>query len=382
MTRFIPILSTLCLLGPTLFGQNQTTVYQDATGQVLTTLYRTTRSSIGAYNRLTLLGSPFLTFPVWQAGKIQVDRNGQELACDLAYNMVTSEVLCRFPGDSAMRLVVPELFTIKGTAYVRLLSKVSGLSYHLYFTTVHEGQTKLLTSTTKRQEIRTFEDNGYNSYGKDSDIKGTYKTLTDYYIRKGDATPEYITLTKNSLLTVLYEQSDKLAARLPGKKLTADDVANVLTYYDGLMAADRVNKLPLAVNPVFVQTLHDRIAYPAYAQNQGVYGRVYAGFEIDEQGRIRNITLLSPDNGGFGFEMVVRNALEKLPALSPALRGKYALPVAFIYANSEEKTGDHSPVNRLADDRLEGRTLLEEFIVKAIVTKPVLTSREVWGYYK
>jgi hypothetical protein len=133
---------------------------------------------------------------------------------------------------------------------------------------------------------------------------------------------------------------------------------------------------------VFSQELHNTITYPGTAWIQAVYSRVYAGFEVSELGAVKNVTILSPENAGFGFSSAVRQALEKLPRLGPGLAGTYALPVTFTYTNSLEKTGTHWPVNRLADEYLNGRTLLDEFVVPIVVSKPAISTREVWGYYK
>ncbi len=381
MVRLIRLVVAFCLFQLPSYGQTQTTVFQDARGQILTTLYNTNRGGNFAYTQLTLQGSPFLTFPVWQDGTIRLDKQGQEIPCQLAYNQVTSEVLCRFPSDSTAKHILPETFTINGTEFVRHLHKAAGVTYTLYTTVLHDGRTKLLVNLTKYIDANYLLNNGYNNYGKEADSKGAYKTKTDYYIQKGNAPPIFITLTKNAVLAALYEQADKLTSALPAKNLTPEYVAKTLTYYDGLMAADRLTKLPLSVDPVFTQTLHDEISYPAEAWTKGVYSRVYAGFDIDDQGRIKNIVLLSPTNAGFGFAVIVKNALEKLPPVAPALHGHYALPVAFVYTNATEKTGPHVPVNHLTDARLVGRTLLEEVVVPSSVSKPVITSSEVWGYF-
>lgn len=376
MIRLIFILVTVCLFLPKIYGQ--ITVYQDKKGQILTTLdsYASgNRSLTPTHNRVTYMGSPFLTFPVWQAGTIQLDTKGQEIAGELAYNLATNEVMCRLMGDSTVRLITPEVFTINGKEFLREHHKLPGLTYQSYFTRLHGGQTKLLTRLSSR--VEEMYNNAYNR-----DIQGIYRTQNQYYIQKGNAQPEFISLTKNSVLTNLYEQAEKIAARLPAKPLTPDDLTKALIYYDSLMAAERANKLPLLADPTFTQTLHEKIIYPNYARTQGVYGRVYAGFDIDERGRIKNIAILSPDNSGFPFDAVVRNALEKLPPVGPVCQGKYALPIAFTFTNSKETTGPHVPLNRLTEERLQDRILLDEYVVPAIVSKPVTTSREVWGYYK
>ena len=85
---------------------------------------------------------------------------------------------------------------------------------------------------------------------------------------------------------------------------------------------------------------------------------------------------------GFGLDHEVKQALRKLAALKPEYRGKYSLPVAFTYANAREKKDPYVPVNVLPSNRMSGRTLLSEWVIPIVVSKPISTSREVWGYYK
>ena len=387
----------LIFLEPFLNGFGQCVVSMNKAGQVITTceVY-----SIKSHIQQVYDGSPFLTYPVWQAGKIQLDSKGQELTCELAYNLVANEVQVRLVGDSTDRVVTPELFTINGTEFVRQQNKLLGIDYRLYTTVLYNGQTKLLVSLTKRIDGYQNDSNGYT---KESSMTGVYKTLSNYYIRKGDAKPELITLTKTSVVSALYEQAEKIAARLPNRNLTPAHVVDALAYYDSLMADDWINKppfaatsdtvqrssadyaiskAPLSKDPDFRNDLHHKIVYPSSAWTQGIYSRVYAGFEISPQGRIKNIVILSPDNGGAGFVESVRSGLENLMNINPAFSGKYALPITFTYTNSKENIGTHKPVNRLPENRLEGRTVLEEFPVSIVVSKPVISSREVWGYYK
>lgn len=396
MIRFVSFLFTLVLLAAN--TNAQCVIYKHEDGRVLTTcdFYSQGQrlSTTPSHTQKTYLGSPFLTFPVWQPGTVLLDRQGKLTTCELAYNLVTNEVLCRFAGDSAINVITPEVFTINGTEFVRQQNKLVGLNSRLYMTALCDGQTQLLASLTKPpgdyvssanyQVNDTYETNATirNNTRADLVISGTFATVINYYIRKGAAKPEHISLTKSSVLAALYEQSDKIEALLPAKNLTMEDVVKALTYYDSLMTASRVNKLPLSVDPVFTQTIHEKIKYPDYARTQGIYGRVYAGFDIDERGTAKNITILSPENAGFRFDVVVRNALEKLPVVDPVLRGKYVLPVAFTLSNAKETKQTQTPVNRLPDDRLEGRMLLEEFVVNAVTSQPVTARKEVWGYYK
>lgn len=384
MIRYIALILLLGVTSIRLYGQ--LTIYQDETGQILTKIdsYASdVKNASGLvsphHTQVIYAGSPFLNFPIWQPATMRLDEHGQDMTCELAYNVVTNEVLCRFAGDPVVSIITPAIFTIGNETYVRQINKLVGLNHYSYFKTLHSGPTTLLASLSKRLKANYSGDSGYD---KELAYAGSYQTTTNYYVRKGNALPEPLGLSKKSLSQVLYEQGEQIAARLPDKQLTTQQVVQVLTYYDSLMAVANVNKLPLRKDPLFNQALHDKINYPILAWRQGVYGRVYVGFDITEQGNVKNATLLSPENVGFGFAETVINALSKLPALDPAFRGKYALPVTFTYTNAREKTGPHVPVNQLPADRLGKHVLLDEFVVPIVVDKPIADSREVWGYYR
>ncbi|WP_338868106.1 hypothetical protein WBJ53_16645 [Spirosoma sp. SC4-14] len=90
---------------------------------------------------------------------------------------------------------------------------------------------------------------------------------------------------------------------------------------------------------------------------------------------------MSPTNIDMGFVEAVRNGLEKMPALNPSFSGTYVLPVSFTFTNSKEHTGAHWTTSQLPTEHLAGRKLLEEFVIPIVVSKPLVVSREVWGYY-
>ncbi|QJW90940.1 hypothetical protein HNV11_16930 [Spirosoma taeanense] len=387
MKRLLPIVLALCTILLQANGQTVAVgpykIYKDGNGQILTTFdvysYGTSSIISAAHNEVTYLGSPFLTFPIWQKGAIRLDKGSEELACELAYNLVTTEVFCRFASGQKEQVIAPEFFTIHGVTYARQLNKLAGVDYKLYTSIKHDGPTKLLESPgSKLKSIRYIN----TGYGRDPSIKGVYEPLTNYYIQKGYAQPEIINLRKTSILSVLYDKAEQLRNRISKEKLSVDEVIGLLTYYDSLVTADFTDKSALMLDPVFTKALHHNLTYPASAQNQAIYGRVYAAFDINEQGLIRNVTILSPENAGYRFDLIVKKALQKISPVDPALNGKYILPVAFTYTNTNEDGESYIPVNRLSGDRLSGRQVLEEYIVPAVVARPSVTAREVWGYYK
>lgn len=138
-------------------------------------------------------------------------------------------------------------------------------------------------------------------------------------------------------------------------------------------------------DPVFHRVLFKRIEYPRNAiLYSHVYGRVYAGFHIDEKGKLTNLTILSPGNTKSGFEYEVVQALKHMPSLDPRYQGDYALPVAFRFINRDQSSRLYSPVNKLEEKYLTNRLLLNEWHCTFSVSSkygPGADPKEVWGFY-
>ncbi len=130
-------------------------------------------------------------------------------------------------------------------------------------------------------------------------------------------------------------------------------------------ASAQIGDPALSQDPVFANVLARRIMYPPAGRTYSVYGRFYASFDVDEQGRVQNIQILSPINDRYGFEQAVRAGLRKLPHLSVKYAGQYALPVAFVYTNYNESPNPHRPTNTVSASALGGRTVLKEITVAA-----------------
>ncbi|GAB3892257.1 hypothetical protein GCM10028803_04890 [Larkinella knui] len=358
----------------------QCTVTKDVYGQVITTCQMNSFLSENAplNKQLTFLGSEFASFPVWQEGQIRLDQSGQDLACLLAYNVVSHEVLCRFKDDLVGKAVTPYSFVLNGIEYVRQIKSVMGINYTLYTTALSRGQTKLLKSWKGRFVKTPIR----NAYDKDRPFAGYYQIDQRYYIQKGDAVPQPINLTKSSILSVLEDQKEIIDSKLPQRQLTVEQVIGVVGMYDSLTVFAQLSSSSLSTDAVFKELLRSQIKYPVQAWNAQVYARVYVGFEITREGQLTNIQLLSPENVGFGFKQEIEKALSKLAKTKQEYAGRYALPVSFTYTNALDKQRKFVPVNTLSTDLLVGRIVLNEFVVNQIMGKDVAKNREVWGYYK
>ena len=116
-------------------------------------------------------------------------------------------------------------------------------------------------------------------------------------------------------------------------------------------------------DPVFIAVLSKRIQYPFNAERSGVYAKVYAGFHIDQKGRVQEVSILNPTKIGYGFEEEVSRKIKILPALNPKYEGDYALPIAFAlpdYANSAKIV---APTGKLSEPYIKDRILLRELTI-------------------
>ncbi|WP_421825820.1 hypothetical protein [Larkinella sp.] len=374
--KFFPLFTCL-LFGSAVTTLGQCTVTKDGYGQVITTCQVNEYASGNAplNKQVTFLGSEYISFPAFQKGRIRLDQSGQELACQLAYNVVSHEVLYRFADDLTVKTVVPYAFVLNGIEYIRQSKSAMGINYTLYTTELSSGQTKLLKSL-KGRFVKTPINNGYD---KDRPFAGYYQVDQRYYLQKGDAVPQPINLTKNALLSVLGDQKEIIDSKLPNRQLTVEQVIEVVRLYDSLTVSNQLHSTSLSTDAAFREGLRLQITYPVQAWNAQVYARVYVGFEITEAGQLATIQLLSPENVGYGFGQEVTNALSKLPKTKPEYAGRYALPVTFTYTTASDK---FVPVNTLSADLLKGRTVLSEFVVNQKMGKDGAKNREVWGYYK
>ncbi|MBO0948430.1 energy transducer TonB [Fibrella forsythiae] len=378
MERITVLLIGLLIGGHTALAQ--CVVSKDVYGQIVTTceVYESGLSTAPSHKQETYLGSPFLTYPAWQMGTVQIEPGGKEVACELAYDLVANEVQCHFEANSPLSRLTPYAFTIDGLTFVRQLSDLPGGLAKRYTTVLYAGPTKLTKSIISRL-VPTLTTNGYD---KSSVFQGHYQQKETYYIQKGDAQPELTSLDEASLLKTLHGRSTPLATNAPTRQLPADEVIKMLMNYDSVSAIANLSKPALSTDALFNQQLTRELSYPNQAWLAGVYGRVYVGFTVNEQGQLGELVTLSPENIGYGLDQAVKRALKQVGTLKPAYQGRYALPVAFTYDHTQDTRDAYVPVNVLAPERYVDRILLTEFVVPIKVAKPVPTIREVWGFYK
>lgn len=108
------------------------------------------------------------------------------------------------------------------------------------------------------------------------------------------------------------------------------------------------------IDPIFYKAAQKNIGYPIGAIRGSVYGRLYASFEVDNKGEVKNVNLIYPlvskkISHLLGFEAEIVGGLSKTPHLNNVSEGKYILPIAFVYKNIYY--GDENyPTNRISED--------------------------------
>lgn len=124
------------------------------------------------------------------------------------------------------------------------------------------------------------------------------------------------------------------------------------------------NRTTLATDPVFTIIAARRIQYPPVMAKRAIYGRVWAGFQIDEEGHIQDVSLLYPlmvpkVSKAYGLSYEIEAGLKHMLPLNPRYAGNYLLPVAFCFTHHNESPNPLIPTNQLPTNFDAGdRTLL------------------------
>jgi len=137
------------------------------------------------------------------------------------------------------------------------------------------------------------------------------------------------------------------------------------------LASAQIASTALDQDPVFTQVVSHRIHYPVKPASRAIYGRFYAGFDIDSAGHIQNISVLYPKMSIqmiklYGFEYEIQTGLKHIPPLKPSLSGSYILPIAFCFTHYGEGSSPIVPTNLLPKGyQISDRVLLSEIKVFA-----------------
>lgn len=168
---FICLLSTVGLVT---VSNGQYIISNDADGNILTILEypMTNRSPF----RRRFFGNPYLTFPIWQPGTIQLTEQSQEINCRIVYDLVDNEITCQFDETTKSTAVKPHAFTINSVRFISRPKSFLGTVYRTYYAVLAEGETSLL-----KNYKRILITGKYKIKGQD--VEGYYQDKDSYFIR-------------------------------------------------------------------------------------------------------------------------------------------------------------------------------------------------------
>lgn len=230
MKRFTLVI-LLALLST--LGHSQCVISQDAQQRVITTC-QTYASPIGllinrtdrkqSLSQAVFLGSEYFTYPVWQPGSLVFENRA--LPCQVAYNLMTNQVLCQFEGDSVIRTVTPDAFTINGIQFV---SRMNNRSERVYYRVLYAGKIRLLAHYTC--SLRRVEK---EPYAQEQAFDGMYQQAKRFYIQREDQKLRHVGLSRKSLRDALADPSGPLPDHLNKKKFTPHELVSAVAHYDGM----------------------------------------------------------------------------------------------------------------------------------------------------
>ncbi|NEU70236.1 hypothetical protein GK091_25385 [Spirosoma agri] len=234
LTHFLNSLLTISLLSQTLsWAQSGTRssaynggmrftlahgrdVRQDSTGQVYTLF------NLGKKNQQIMKGTPYWAYPTWQHGSIQLKTGMAETPCQIAYNVATNEILCRFNQDTTTYQLEPVAFKIWDAKFVRLTQH----GYPTYYQILYQGDAQLFSSYKRQMKLLLPQPYG-SAY-----LIGYFLGLERYYYLKlPNGLFHTFQLTRKSFLQAMGDNVNRSLIP-PGETLTVDDVVRVLTDYD------------------------------------------------------------------------------------------------------------------------------------------------------
>lgn len=107
-------------------------------------------------------------------------------------------------------------------------------------------------------------------------------------------------------------------------------------------------------NPVFFELAKKSIDYPRTAILSSMYGRIFAQFSVNQNGKIGDIQVFYPKmtpnfENSVGFGASIKKGLKRLPLLGLGYEGTYILPIAFVFTNFSESSELLYPTNTLPD---------------------------------
>lgn len=240
--QYALLLGGLLAMGVSPSGQAQCVVKQD-TNQLVTTTCVTTINRARTYVTVTRVykGSPYLTFPIWQKGTVQLEAHSTPISCSIEFNLVNNQVYCEVQAGKLLS-VMPYQFTVQDRTFINYPTKMLGRQLPAYYELLHRGKINLLVqrkrilqSAIKTMDVYQTQPSQYS--GPNGEYNGSYEDTVQYYLQGADSGLKAVELTSQSLLKALPASATFLKSRLSAQPLTVDKVVEALTFYESNSAS-------------------------------------------------------------------------------------------------------------------------------------------------
>ncbi|RRB07736.1 hypothetical protein [Larkinella rosea] len=218
-------------------AHSQCVVSQDAKNRVITTcqfyapkngllVNRPDRSQ--ALTQVTFLGSEYLTYPIWQDGTLESGDPKKPIPCQIAFNIATNVVKCRFEGDEQEYEVQPEAFTIHDMRFTSQLRDKGSKTSRVYYMVLYAGKTRLLKQIRSNLSVVKRD-----AYSLEQSFDGTFINSKTYFIQRNNERLRVVNLSRKSVLGVLKDPTSQLDNYITQRKLDVNQLVDVVAYYDG-----------------------------------------------------------------------------------------------------------------------------------------------------
>ncbi|GAB3258508.1 hypothetical protein GCM10027347_21840 [Larkinella harenae] len=180
-----------------------------------------------AKSRTVYLGSPFLSFPVYEDGALELTATNQKIPGKIAFNLVTSQVFCQFTGDSLVHEVHPDAFVVGGRRFVRTGNNKGEQGY---YQVLYAGKSRVLAQLKNTLRLTKRE-----PYSLDVSYEGSYSRQERYFIELDGKAPRLITLSKKSVRKALGPAANRILPTTRSRQLTVPELIESIARYDGFL---------------------------------------------------------------------------------------------------------------------------------------------------
>ena len=170
-------------------------------------------------------GSPYLSFPIYEAGVLEFTATDRKIPCQLAFNLAANQVICRFNKDSLEYAIIPDAFTVGSRRFVR---KSSPRGEQVYYMVLYTGKSRLLAQLKSTLQLTKRE-----PYVLDDLFDGTYVRQERYFIERANKSLQEVTPSKKSVLKALAVPPTQLPVTPTKDKLTVQEMIGLVATYDG-----------------------------------------------------------------------------------------------------------------------------------------------------